>query len=604
MSKLRPCLGSALALTVIMLLASSALAGYYPRPAYHGVDHGAAVDCWDCHWFDAENAFNAQHVSPMVIGAGGNAVSVTYTGNSDFVNGGRTGICQVCHTRTKYWGASYDWQPPGFPAPHFAGENCLNCHPHWQPENLFRPQMKGPQSHATHLTDPKGPRLPDCSYCHYQGDYSRFLDGRTIDTTTICDVCHSPNGPVDGVNDPVVGAKPNWLHGVYDKNQQLKAGKEHWCDGCHDGGTSQVKGVQAPNVLGDNSTWGYNVSGHGRDPQNYVRCLDCHSAAYEHCDGNARTYDRSVWPANPSNYVPGYRLKAAMNIPKWNSFAATDYTLCLSCHDSARLFDNSGIMMTNFRNDRSTQFPSKNLHYLHLIQPPGGLGVGPLWDSDWDGSNTEGSGDSTASCPACHNVHGSPTPEMTRHGELMGLGSHGLDFHWYKQDGSTDTDAVMASRWGASDLNYGSNRICIGCHGHYSDRYFRVPFQVLVPNPGQPSAEPLKNGLVWTSDLANNPKTTFRRSEAFRVHCVYYVCPSTPTPPYDIARKGTVNGAFTMNLEKTTANGQTEGVYEALWTKTVPQAATPGAATVKVTVRSAVGGTDYADPESCKIQVQ
>ena len=310
MLRFRLALGGALVL--VLLLAGGAPA-YYPRPAFHGVDHGQAVDCWDCHWFDAENALNVQHISPLVIGAGGNFYSVGYLGSQDLVKEDRSGICQVCHSRTKYWGAAYDWQSPGFPALHFPEDNCLSCHPHWQPENLFRPQMKGPQSHATHLSDCKGPRLPDCSSCHYQGDYSRFLDGQTINNTGICDICHSPNGPVDGVNDPVVGAKPNWLHGVYDGGE-LKPGKEHWCDGCHDSGTSQVNGVAAPNVLGDNATYGYNISGHGRNPDNYVPCLGCHTAAcegsrFEHCDGNPRTY--TATPGG-SNYVPGYRLKAAM----------------------------------------------------------------------------------------------------------------------------------------------------------------------------------------------------------------------------------------------------------------------------------------------------
>jgi len=583
-------------LTLVLLLAATSLAGYYPRPAFHGVDHGQQVDCWDCHWFDAENAFNAQHVSPMVIGAGGATYSVSYLGHQDLVKEDRTGICQVCHSRTKYWGAAYDWQAPGFPARHFPEDNCLSCHPHWQPDNLFRPQMKGPQSHQTHLTDPKGPHLPDCSFCHYSGDYSRFLDGKTIDQTGICDICHSPDGPVDGVNDPVVGAKPNWLHGVYD-GDQLKAGKEHWCDGCHDSGTSQVKGVQAPNVLGDNSTWGYNVSGHGRNPDDFVPCLGCHAATYEHCDGDARTY-RST-PGSTSNYVPGYRLKASLNIPRpWQRPGqATDYTLCLSCHDSAALFDTTGLMATNFRNDRSWVFPSKNLHYLHLLQGP--FSHGPLWDSDWNGVNAN---DSPASCPACHNVHGSPTPAMTRHGELMNLGTRGLDFHWYQQNGTTPADGLADSRWGAAELDYGANGICVGCHGYYSDRYFRVPYQVLVPTPGQPAPKPLVNGLVWTSDPANNPKTSFRRGEAYKVHLVYYVCPFQPAPPYEVGRKGNVSGAFSQGLALTTA-GQGEGVYEVTWSKTVPLDAATGKATIKAWVTATVSTVAYLERRSCNIQI-
>ena len=434
-----------------MLLASSALAGYYPRPAYHGVDHGAAVDCWDCHWFDAENAFNAQHVSPMVIGAGGNAVQRQLPRLlQDFVNGGRTGICQVCHTRTKYWGASYDWQSPGFPAPHFAGENCLSCHPHWQPENLFRPQMKGPAV-ARHAPDrPQGAAPARLLLLPLPGRLQP-LPGRPAPSTPPRSVTSATARMARSTasTTPWSGAKPNWLHGVYDGDQQLKAGKEHWCDGCHDGGTSQVKGVQAPNVLGDNSHLRLQRQRpRPRPPDTTSRCLDCQlRPAYEHCDGEPAPTTAPCGRPTPATTSRATGSRPRSTSRKWNAFAATDYTLCLSCHDSARLFDNSGIMMTNFRNDRSTQFPSKNLPLPAPDPAPGRLGVGPLWDSDWDGSNIEGSGDSTASCPACHNVHGSPTPEMTRHGELMGLGSQGLDFHWFKQDGTTDTDD---RRWPAA----------------------------------------------------------------------------------------------------------------------------------------------------------
>jgi hypothetical protein len=590
MPRMRAALGGGL--VVLLLAATAALAGYYPRPAFHGVDHGAAIDCWDCHWFDSENAFNASHVSPLITGAGG-FYSVGYSGYADMAKPDHSGVCQVCHTQTKYWGATYDG-----PRVHFRGEDCLSCHPHWQPEDLFRPQMRGPQSHATHLTDPKGPRLADCTDCHSEGDYSIFADGQPLATTGICDICHSAGGPVDGVNDPVVGAKPNWLHGVYDGNQ-LKPGLEHWCDGCHDSGTSVVKGVQAPNVLGDNVTWGYNVSGHGRDPDDFVKCLDCHAATYEHCDGDQRTYVSN--PAVfPGNYQSGYRLAVGLNIPRsWaRDGRTTDYNLCLSCHDSNALFSASGIMRTNFRNDRSWVFASKNLHLLHLIKGP--FSHGPLWDSDWNG--VTGS-DSPASCPACHNVHGSPTPAMTRHGELMGLGSLGLDFRYYKLGGAAETTDLLESRWGASELDYSSNKICIGCHGNYSDRYFRVPYQVLVPDPTQLAPQPLYNGLVWASDLANNPKTKFHKSDSLKVHCVYYVCPFAPDPPYEVTRSGNVSGAFAQNLAKDVAYGQMDGVYEVTWTTSVPAGATAGDATIKVVVKTLLRGLTYSEPRTCTIKV-
>jgi hypothetical protein len=592
MPRMRLALSSALVL--VLLQTGTTLAGYYSRPAFHGADHGAAVDCWDCHWFDAENAFNASHISPLVIGAEGAIYDISYTGSQDLVKPDRRGICQVCHTQTKYWGASYDWGSGAYPDFHFPEDNCLSCHPHWQPDDLFRPQMKGPKSHETHLSEPKGPRLPECTSCHYFGDYSRFADGETINFTTVCDACHSPDGPVDGMDDPEIGARANWLYGVYDGGQ-LKPGKEHWCDGCHDSGASVVNGVQAPNVLGDNYSYGYNATGHGRNPENYVGCLDCHAATYEHCDGDPRTYKSTY---SGSNYVPGYRLGQDLSSPRawYRDGMATDYALCLSCHDSVGLFSAGGIMKTNFRNDRSTVFPSKNLHLLHLINAP--FSHGPFWDSDWAGSSAP---DSPASCPACHNVHGSPTPGMTRHGELMGLGSLGLDFKWLAQDGISPAATLEASRWGASELDYNLNRICIGCHGIYSDRYFRVPYQVLVPLPGEPAPQPLYNGLVWTSDLANNPKTKFRPGNACRIHCVYYVCPFNPPPPYNVIRKLRI-GPWDIT-RKSEVPGQAEGAYTCYWDVKVPGTAALGATTVKVSIKSTIFGVTHRELLKATVKV-
>jgi len=617
------------ALVVVVLLVaatSGAAPPPYPRPNLHGVRLGpnppatTPVDCWDCHWFSQENAFNYLRVSPLVLGAAG-PVSVSFppppTGPT-YVNTGHTGICQVCHTKTKYWGYNYDYKPPAT-GPHFPDLACTTCHPHWPTDplqGLFEFTMVGPQSHATHLSDCKGPRLSGCTACHLSTDFTRFLDGQPIATTTICDSCHSAGGPVNGVSDPVVGAKPNWLHGVYD-GDQLKPGKEHWCDGCHDSGTSVVKGVQAPNILGDNSSYGYNVSGHGRDPGDYVGCLQCHEAGcsdsrFEHCDGNARTYDRSLWPANPSNYVPGYRLNDYLNIPKWDAYGTTQYNLCFNCHDAAQLFDTGGIIDTNFRNDRRHRWNNRwanNLHYAHLTAPPTGLGVGPLWDSDWDGSNTEGGGDSTVSCPACHNVHGSASPKMIRHAELVSTHPD-LKLNWYTdydlvtRTGMT-TESLLDSRWGTSDIITGftSNHVCTGCHGTGSESYFRYPHEVLVPVPGSPAPQPLVNALVWTSNTADTPQTQFTRNSLLRIHVEYYVCPFSTPPPYDVFRRLRIPSWGSSFAKNNKAPLQVESAYSYYWDVTVPSTAASGNTRVRVLIDGTIGGTLYSNPREIFIKV-
>jgi hypothetical protein len=604
-----------LALLVVLLAASAASAfynAYYPRPPYtntplHAVKLGTAPlpDCWNCHWFAAENSSRApKYVSPKVIGAGGTTFDIAYSDWHDMVKTDRTGICQVCHTQTKYWGATYDYKAPATGV-HMQGKDCRQCHAHFQtttdplnPVGLFSAGMLGLQSHNTHLSsaDCKGPQFGDngCTNCHSPNDYSTFgPTGQPFETTNICDPCHSPGGPVDGVNNTVIGAKPNWIDGVYDANNNLKPGKEHWCDGCHDSGTSVVKGVQAPNVLGNNSTYGYNKTGHGRNPANYKACLDCHTAActnnppYQHCDGDARTYSRAASnPGGPSNYVSGYRLRYDMNIPKWQEWGSAQYTLCLTCHDSGDLFNEGGIMHSNFRNDRrhlwNSQPPwSLNLHTAHLYTPPLAP-AGPIWDSDWNGNNAEGGGDSTVSCPACHNVHGSVSPKMLRHGELDSIQPN-LSFNWFSSYDlvtmtGTTTTSELSSRWGANNLNYATNHICSGCHGTGSDAYFRVPYQTLE---SLAPSQKLYNGLVWTSDMADNPKTSFKKGySTIRVHVVYYVLPSNPAPPYNVVRKLNVFGANHQN----TANSSMEGSISYYWDIPVPSGASNGTKTATVTI--------------------
>lgn len=623
------------ALVLALLLTATAAWAYYPRPNYHGIRLGSSVDCWQCHWFSQENAFNVLRVSPLVLGpppeppaAPATLRSVSYTGWEDLVKPDRTGICQVCHSQTKYWGYNYDYKAPAT-EPHYPDADCRVCHPHWPTDpalGLFDFTMLGPQSHSTHLTDCKGPRLTSCFECHNPSDFTLFADGQPIASTTICNPCHSPDGPVDGVNDPVVGAKANWtfaVDGVYD-GDQLKPGLEHWCDGCHDSGTSVVNGVQAPDIVGDNVTYGYNVTGHGRNPAGYVPCLDCHTAActdpdMEHCDGDARTYDRSVWPANPSNYVPGYRLGDTINIPKWYEYGTPQYTLCLNCHDAAQVFDTGGIMATNFRNDRRNKWNYRwnpNLHYLHLMPIPTGLGgVGPLWDSDWDGNNTEGGGDSTPSCPACHNVHGSAVPKMVRNGELVPTHPD-LDFNWYSdydlvsRTGSATT-LLADSRWGTTDIITGftSNKVCTGCHGTDAYSYFRVPHEVLAPSGSAP--QPLVNALVWTSNTADTPQTQFTRNSTLRVHVVYYVCPFSVPPPYDVIRRLRISD-WSIN-KANTAVGQMEGAYtfppqtgpnSTFWDVTVPSSASSGNHTVRVIIRANnIGGSNYIEGKNVTIRV-
>ncbi|MEW6378686.1 MAG: hypothetical protein AB1611_03640 [bacterium] len=243
--------------------------------------------------------------------------------------------------------------------------------------------------HDTHLRksgslDPRDPRGANltCTDCHQAHGCSNGAPGMLKDClplaqTTICDPCHSPGGAFDGANDPVIGAKAHWRDGgVYDSGQGrqvLKPGLENWCAGCHDDGNATCLGVSAPNVMGDNATYGYNITGHK------IACTSCHNAAGRHMDGQARTYthDSNPWDTDDSqNYQNGYRLAARMIIPLFTGPQAGTvqdrYALCYGCHDFAKLLGATSPYQTNFQDD------SINRHVYHLSSGR------TAWDSDWD----------------------------------------------------------------------------------------------------------------------------------------------------------------------------------------------------------------------------
>ncbi|MBW1744695.1 MAG: hypothetical protein JRJ47_14910, partial [Deltaproteobacteria bacterium] len=306
------------------------------------------------------------------------------------------------------------------------------------------------QSHATHFFSDKGPQLPHdesgCYVCHADGILQcqvapAFADGNEevpvfLETTTVCDPCHSPGGAfpggVDPLWDPNIGAKANWTGGIYNEaGDALLAGKEDWCAGCHDDGSCVTRGVSAPNVMGD-GTYGYKISGHGA-PGIEKKCEDCHDVTISHTDSRQRTYSATAdYVAHPEKtYKNGYRLVEEMTIPRDSQIGSTTFRLCTNdnCH---AYNDIISFQISGFRDDLA----EKNGHLKHLEQ----MIMSFNWDSDWSSTphGAEGTNevDSHISCPACHNVHGSPTPAMIRHGELISTPGTddkvpALDFKWY-----------------------------------------------------------------------------------------------------------------------------------------------------------------------------
>jgi len=258
------------------------------------------------------------------------------------------------------------------------------------------------KSHATHFDNTgKGPGITDCNVCHQ----AMFADYQPLETTTVCDACHSPGGGFpnspDGLMDPVVGAKANFkLGGVYEDDLlTLKEGKGEWCSTCHDAQQSISNPVgspytYAPNVVGDNTTYGYWATGHGKSIND---CLECHDANKKHFDHEHRTYEIDEATGDVVNpWGDSYRLRTSSTV--------ANEQICVSCHDQSAI-QNVGEQ-SNYK-ATGTQFDSA--HSVHIWSNT----LGTLADTDYDGVE-----DSRPACATCHNVHGSKSNHMTRTGEL------------------------------------------------------------------------------------------------------------------------------------------------------------------------------------------
>ncbi|HJH28992.1 MAG TPA: hypothetical protein C5S51_04770 [Methanosarcinaceae archaeon] len=262
--------------------------------------------------------------------------------------------------------------------------------------------------------------------------------------------------------------------------------------------------------------YGYYETGHK------MACDNCHDISSAHFDEISQTYSASL-----DNYQAGYRLRSVevngevvppMDIPRLGPeqrFYETNnnFALCFDCHSKSKLFGYDGgtgdfyknPLETNFYNERKLDANGNetNQHRVH-IQGLGWCGTGITWDSDWDSTADDWnmSYDSQMSCTACHNVHGSPSLAMIRHGELIStpgtldkvplLNIKYLEntSYTYNVNGSLDNgngSYNILDTFGAQTQFYlpgrgnaGKNNMCIMCHNELVI-YYRTP--VIVDHP-------------------------------------------------------------------------------------------------------------------------
>ena len=376
-------------------------------------------------------------------------------GAHSFADGDATydGVCEVCHTQTTHFrndGSGPDQHHAN--AGGAAGLNCIACHSHQSGFGHGGGGVGGQgcgtatschgtlQSHPTHVG---GMQLSlDCSECHDATSFPRFKDGQDLAGTTACDICHSING--------TDMAKQYWEHPGSSAHTPgswaVVEGDRSFCGSCHDATPGNTRGDgtgnAASNILGDDSTYGFYVTGHGKDSGSYARmswqdtaatgnpaaatsCSSCHDLTLTHF-GSANRRLRSGFENDQAN-------TNCKNCHSWDTSEGTTATspphfyttsaayeasahgaeLCTDCHD-VHAATGSYAGMTRANNE--------NLCYqCHRDLAQGGVQNDALsgpgladdiqqalampYKHDLGASFTRDGNTYALQCTTCHNVH-------------------------------------------------------------------------------------------------------------------------------------------------------------------------------------------------------
>lgn len=256
------------------------------------------------------------------------------------------GVCEVCHTATTYFRNSSS----GY-STHMLGRKCTQCHKH---SDGFK--FSGGKAHFTHQN------LLTCADgnlgCHGVAEPPLLADNVNLANTTKCNNCHHSSN--------VATAKSYWDNAGTVGSWSAVAGEATYCGNCHNPttpGNSQMNGGgdQAQDVMGNNSTYGYRVTGHGK---------------------TSGTYPRMAWQATTASGNP-----------------AANYA-CSGCHDlTSQHYNNSAKRLkSGFANDNN----NTNCRQCH---DPGTVAVAaPHMYSTY--TAYQASAHNTLKCTDCHDVHG------------------------------------------------------------------------------------------------------------------------------------------------------------------------------------------------------
>ncbi|WP_084319052.1 CxxxxCH/CxxCH domain c-type cytochrome [Deferrisoma camini] len=430
--------------------------------------------CRTCHAGEdsTNNAYSPDHAKgsltdPALVNFDLSQAGLPVTGTETFTNASSTCTNVYCHGATLNNGGvtqSPVWTDD-------TTGDCGTCHGVFgDPANASVPEKAvTSNNHPTHYTAAHGPAIveghggtapgcsschnsiadfsADCSPCHGSGSEGALGPGATTPSPTHVD------GNVDFVGDVQLAATSacDNCHSTASINGQVgrDLAKSYWattntipCVNCHNGtdpGTSLADGTgrTAPDVLGDDTTYGAEVTGHNLASGTYAGsgnpaaakvCDDCHDTASTHVNN-----------ADDTTFA-GNRLRATVNTVATGS---TVSGLCGACHQTT--VGTPAQAQVSSHGNLNTSFTSGTTH--------------------------DANAESFAyNCEACHEPHG--LTQNTGGNANIYMIRPSVEIKNYSEpttgaDRTTTVSVVFEAKTGTNSFDDGltqNDNMCVACH--------------------------------------------------------------------------------------------------------------------------------------------
>jgi hypothetical protein len=231
----------------------------------------------------------------------------------------------------------------------------------------------------------------------------------------------------------------------------------------------------APNVVGNNQTWGHYVNGHR------IECEYCHDSSSAHIDGQRPSiiYDYFMNTTNPTGFRlysdPGYGLQ----LPYTSYVPGPDgaFGLCYQCHDESALMEDAPAedLNTNFTDEDYAPAVKENLHLEH-VGGPGASMIASVYHGH---------------CVMCHDPHGQANPSMARAdmGDWLYYDANGCEIPF-----GADSDSDETMDWHDPDINQGGAQRRARNSGSYPMCTAVCHLTAAPPNPDCAGSNPYTGG--------------------------------------------------------------------------------------------------------------